>query len=66
MKINADKFKMLNKDPRHLSVDETDLEKVDSFVFLGSLISKTSEDMKRRITLAERYMVQKKHREKKN
>ena len=35
-----------------MSVDGRDLEKVDSFVFFGSLMPKSSEDMKKRIVLA--------------
>ena len=48
MKKNADKCKTLSEDPRNLSVDEAAPGKLESFIFLGSLV----EDMKRRIALA--------------
>lgn len=48
MKINVDKCKILSEDPPHLSVKTTALKKVDTFVFLGSLVTKT-ENMKRRM-----------------
>ena len=34
MKINADKCKILSEDPKHIPVDGTELEEVDSFFFL--------------------------------
>ena len=63
MKKNADKCKTLSEDKRNLSVDEAAPGKVESFIFLGSLV----EDMKRRIALAAAVfgnMVQKRRREK--
>ena len=52
MKINADKSKLLTEDPRNILLDGIALEKVDSFVLLGSQVPSASDDVKRRIALA--------------
>ena len=52
MKINVDKCKINSENLRHLSIDKTALEKVDKLVFLGSLVPKTTQNIKGRISLA--------------
>ena len=52
MKVNADKSKIMSDNIRDISIDSVNLEKVDSFVLLGSLVPSTSEDVRRRIALA--------------
>ena len=43
MKVNAGKSKLLAEDPREILLDATTLEKVDSFVLLGSQVPSTSD-----------------------
>lgn len=52
MKINVDKCKINSENLQHLSIDKTALEKVDKLVFLGSLVPKTTQNIKGRISLA--------------
>ena len=52
MKVNADKSKIMSEDIRNISIDGVNLEKVDSFVLLGSQVPSTSKDVRRRIALA--------------
>ena len=52
MKINVVKSKVMTEDSRDIILEGTKLEKVDSFVLLGSQVPSTSSDVKRRIALA--------------
>jgi len=52
MKVNANKCKILTENVGNVQLDGESLEKVDSFVFLGSQVPNTSNDVKRRIAPA--------------
>ena len=52
MKVNPSKCKIISSDPNEIRIDGKNVEKVDDFIFLGSVIPGTSADVKRRIGLA--------------
>jgi hypothetical protein len=52
MRINAAKCRVLSSEGRQLNIDGAPVETVESFVFLGSLVPGTTDDVKRRIALA--------------
>ena len=52
MKVNGDKCKLFTEDQRNIILDGLAIEKANSFVFLGSQVPGTSNDVKRRIALA--------------
>ena len=43
---------MLASEPSNIIIDGNSVENVDSFVFLGSVVPDTADDVKRRIALA--------------
>lgn len=49
MKINVTKCKVMTEDQQDISLNNTNIEKVEKFVFLGSKVPSTEEDVKRRI-----------------
>ena len=52
MKINPAKCKIMTEDPRDITLNQTPIDKVTNFVFLGSNVPSTEEDVKRRTRLA--------------
>ena len=52
MKVNPEKCKIISNDPDNIQIDGKNVEKVQEFVFLGSVVPGTSSDVKRRIGLA--------------
>ena len=53
LKINSDKCKVMTKEINEaIEVNNQTVEKVENFVFLGSVVPNTSDDVKRRIALA--------------
>jgi len=53
LKINSDKCKVMSKEINEaIEVNNQTVEKVENFVFLGSVVPNTSDDVKRRIALA--------------
>ena len=52
MKINPTKCKVMSGDPRDITLDSTPIDKVNSFVFLGSNVPTVEDDVKRRTRLA--------------
>ena len=53
LKINASKCKVMSPDPTcDVHIELEPVENVDNFVFLGSVVPDTSDDVKRRIALA--------------
>ena len=52
MKINSANCKIMTDDPRDITLNNTPIEKVKEFVFLGSNIPSVEEDVKRRTRLA--------------
>ena len=52
MKINPAKCKIMTDDPRDITLNNTPIEKVKEFVFLGSNIPSVEEDVKRQTRLA--------------
>ena len=53
LKINASKCKVISPDPLcNVQVEGEPVEIVESFVFLGSVVPNTSDDIKRRVALA--------------
>ena len=52
MKINASKCRIMTEDQRDITLNDTSIDKVDSFVFLGSVVPSVENDVKRRISLA--------------
>lgn len=53
LKINGDKCKVISDEELHeITVDDKAIDKVQEFVFLGSVLPGTSSDINRRIALA--------------
>ena len=52
MKVNIDKCKVLTNKNDNILIEGKQLENVDSFVYLGSVVPNVSEDVDRRICLA--------------
>ena len=52
LKINSQKCKVMSRDDRNIYVENSIVEKVDKFVFLGSVVPGSSDDIQRRIGLA--------------
>ena len=52
LKINGDKCKIISPETEDIEINGEPVENVDSFVFLGSSITNTTDDVKRRIALA--------------
>ena len=52
MKINGAKCKILSPSSEIITLDGAEVEQVNDFVFLGSMVPNGSEDVKRRISLA--------------
>ena len=52
MKINPAKCKIMTEDPRDIKLNQIPIDKVENFVFLGSNVPSTENDVKRRIRLA--------------
>ena len=52
MKINVDKCKVLTSANDNIAIEGKQLENVDNFAYLGSLVPSVSEDVDRRICLA--------------
>jgi hypothetical protein len=52
MKINADKCRIISTDDRIINIGGKDIDHVEEFVFLGSVVPGTSSDVCRRISLA--------------
>ena len=53
LKINAKKYKIMSLDPAcSIEIEEEKVDVVENFVFLGSLVPSTTDDIKRRIALA--------------
>ena len=52
VKVNTSKCKIMSKENDNIEIDSETIEMVDNFVFLGSVVSNTSDDVSRRIVLA--------------
>ena len=52
LKKNADRCKIISPETEDIEINGEPVENVDSFVFLGSSITTTTDDVKRRIDLA--------------
>ena len=52
VKINGAKCRVISPDDDDIQIDNTPVEKVDTFVFLGSSLPGTQEDVERRIAMA--------------
>ena len=52
LKVNQTKCKVLTSETRNITIDGNSVENVDNFVFLGSVVPDTADDVKRRIALA--------------
>ena len=52
MKVNDDKCKIISDSPLEIKITNEIVEKVKSFIFLGSVVPGSSDDIKRRIGLA--------------
>ena len=52
LKVNSSKCKVMTEEVTPITIDGEQVEAVDSFVFLGSVIPSTSDDVKRRVALA--------------
>lgn len=52
MKINADKSKIISPTDRRITIDGQDIEHKDTFIYLGSVVPGTKDDVERRIALA--------------
>ena len=52
MKVNPAKCKIISSSPDDIQIEGKDVEKVQEFVFLGSVVPGTSSDVQRRIALA--------------
>ena len=50
--MNASKCKVISNSPRNLYINNSRVEKVDKFTFLGSIVPGSADDIPRRITLA--------------
>ena len=52
MKVKAAKCKVLSNENDSIAIDGNQVETVDKFIFLGSIVPNTSDDIVRRIALA--------------
>ena len=52
MKINTDKCKLISNSPISISIENKNIKIVEEFKFLGSVVSKSSRDSKRRKAIA--------------
>ena len=52
MKVNPAKCKIISIDPDDIQIDGKKVDKVDQFVFLGSIVPGTTSEIKRHIGLA--------------
>ena len=52
MKVNPDKCKIISESDSNITISDKNVEKVETFVFLGSVVTGSSEDIKRKIGLA--------------
>ena len=52
VKINGAKCRVISPDDDDMQIDNTPIEKVDTFVFLRSSLPGTQEDVERRIAMA--------------
>ena len=52
MKINVRKCKVISPETDNVTIKGNDIEKVESFTYLGSVVPGTESDVKRRIALA--------------
>ena len=52
MKINTAKCRIMTIDDEETSIDGNPIEKVEDFVFLGSVVPSVTNDVKRRTNLA--------------
>ena len=52
MKINVKKCKVISPETDNITIEGNDIEKVESFTYLGSAVPGTESDAKRRIVLA--------------
>ena len=52
MKINSSKCKILTKENDEIYINNNEVEQVNEFTFLGSIVPGTTSDVKRRINLA--------------
>ena len=52
MKINVKKCKVISPETDNITTEGNDIEKVESFTYLGSAVPGTESDAKRRIVLA--------------
>ena len=52
IKINAAKCKVIGESVGQITIDNNAVENVEKFVFLGSVVPNSSDDVKRRIALA--------------
>ena len=52
MKINVKKCKIISPETDNITIEGNDIEKVESFTYLGSVVPGTESDVKRRIALA--------------
>ena len=50
--MNQTKCKVLTSETRNIAIDGNSVKNVDNFVFLGSVVPDTVDDVKRRIALA--------------
>ncbi len=52
MKVNAGKCKIISPEGRIISIHGQDIDNTNSFVYLGSVVPGTEDDIKRRVALA--------------
>lgn len=52
MRVNADKCKIISPEDRLIEIDGETIEHSDTFIYLGSVVPGTEEDVNRRIALA--------------
>ena len=52
MKINIKKCKVISPKTDNITIEGNDMEKVESFTYLGSVVPRTESDVKRKIALA--------------
>ena len=52
MKINVKKCKVISPETENITIESNDIEKVESFTYLGFVVHGTESDVKRRIASA--------------
>ena len=52
MKINIKKCKVISPKTDNITIEGNEMEKVESFTYLGSVVPGTESDVKRKIALA--------------